>query len=68
MYKTTIQGDVFAGEELFRRKDGTVFEADLRSMPLSHDGLSAPASVSLFRDVSARKQAEARLRLSLIHI
>ena len=62
VYKTTIHGDVFAGEELFRRKDGTVFEADLRSMPLSHDALNAPASVSLFRDVSARKQAEARLR------
>lgn len=62
VYKTTIEGHTFAGEELFRRKDGSVFEAELRSMPLRYAGQGAPASVTLFRDVSARKQAETQLR------
>jgi len=62
VYKTTIQGQMYAGEELFRRKDGSVFEAELRSMPLRYAGQGKPASVTLFRDVSARKHADTQLR------
>ena len=55
---------MYAGEEWFLRKDGTVFEAEVRSMPLLYDDLREPASVSLFRDVTQRKQAEAALHAS----
>jgi diguanylate cyclase (GGDEF)-like protein/PAS domain S-box-containing protein len=62
VYQTTAHGRMYAGEEWFLRKDGTVFEAEVRSMPLLYDDLREPASVSLFRDVTQRKQAEAQLR------
>ena len=62
VYQTTAHGRMYAGEEWFCRKNGTLFEAEVRSMPLLYDGQRAPASVSLFRDVTVRKQAEAQLR------
>ena len=58
VYQTTAHGRMYAGEELFCRKDGTVFEAEVRSTPLVYDGQRSPASVTLFRDVTQRKQAE----------
>lgn len=62
VYQTTAHGQVYAGEEWFCRKDGTVFEAEVRSTPLVYDGQRSPASVTLFRDVTQRKQADAQLR------
>lgn len=62
VYQTTAHGRMYAGEQLFCRKDGTVFEAEVRSTPLVYDGQRAPASVTLFRDVTQRKQADAQLR------
>ena len=62
VYQTTAHGRLYAGEELFCRKDGTVFEAEVRSTPLVYDGQRSPASVTLFRDVTQRKQADAQLR------
>jgi len=62
VYQTTAHGRMYAGEERFCRQDGTVFEAEVRSTPLVYEGQRAPASVTLFRDVTASKQAQTQLR------
>ena len=43
-----------------RRKDGSVFYADINSLPIRFSG--AACLMGVFRDVTERKQAEDRLR------
>ena len=61
VYATTVQGKPFVGVEVFRRKDGSVFDADVRSMSMGTES-DQRASVTLFRDLTAQHQSEARLR------
>jgi len=63
IYATVSRGGAFAGEELFHTRSGTLLEADVASRPiLDADGRPTGASVTAFRDISARKAAEAQLR------
>jgi len=61
VYATTVQGQPFVGVEAFRCKDGSVFDADVRSMPMN-TATHQRASVTLFRDLTAQRQSETHLR------
>ena len=61
IHATTVRGHPFAGTEWFRRKNGTVFEADVRSMPMQSASRER-ASVTLFRDLTGQRQSEMSLR------
>ncbi len=50
----------FKGEEIFCRKDGTSFVAEVASEPLFEHGKEISA-VTIFRDISERKQMEEQL-------
>ena len=56
------RGEAHEGEELFFRKNGESFPVSYRSAPLKFEGELVGALVS-FQDISARKAAEARIRL-----
>ena len=58
------ENGVASGELTFRRGDGTTFPAELTST-LVTDRTGAPYACTVFRDVTARKRAEAGLRDAL---
>lgn len=51
----------YMGEEVFRRKDNTSFIAEVASEAMSKNG-RIEGSVTIFRDISARKHAEIALK------
>ena len=58
----TMAGEVYRSEEdYFTRKDGVLFPVSLVSVPLWKDGCIV-GSVSVFQDITARKQAESEMR------
>ena len=60
-YKTLTQGGTFRSEDdVFTRKDGTVFPISYVTTPIMEDGAVAGA-VTAFQDISERKQAEEAL-------
>jgi len=63
IYAAVSRGSAFSGEELFMTRSGTLLEADVASRPiLDAAGHPTGASVTAFRDITARKAAEALLR------
>ena len=56
------QRGVHVDHELFYRKDGSSFPVEYASYPMREDGASIGAVIS-FSNITARKQAEARLRI-----
>ncbi|OGW38215.1 MAG: hypothetical protein A2010_18110 [Nitrospirae bacterium GWD2_57_9] len=64
IYAAYNEGTIHSGEEFFWRKDGTGFFVDFTSRPLyEQDRISG--AVVVYRDITARKQAEEELRLVL---
>ena len=57
------KGGRFEGEELFVRRDGSLFPVEVASRPLYQAGRLA-GSVTVFRDITERKRAEERLQLA----
>ncbi|SDE47433.1 response regulator [Rhodospira trueperi] len=56
--QTIRRGEAYRSEgEAFRRRDGTLFPVAISSVPLIEDDVIV-GSVTLFHDISARKQAE----------
>ncbi|WP_041718083.1 EAL domain-containing protein [Alkalilimnicola ehrlichii MLHE-1] len=56
-------GRYFEGEETFRRRDGSEIPVEVSSRPLYQGGHWA-GSVTLFRDITERRRARARLKLA----
>ncbi len=62
-FQTVFSGKDYFGEEPFRHRDGTVFQAEVVSRPMIKDG-RVTGAVGVFSDISERKKAEHNLRES----
>ncbi len=62
--ETLIRGEVFAGETVNYRKDGTVFDIEWQVTPLRNSSGRITHFLGIQRDITARKQAERALRES----
>ena len=56
MYRRLAAGETFAFETIQRRKDGTLFPAEVRLRPFLHDG--RVFGLALSRDITEHKRAE----------
>lgn len=62
IYSCMRAGKPFRGEEVFRTRDGACLEVEAAGRPILDDkGRPSGSSVTAFRDISARKAAEAAL-------
>ena len=62
-FKSVISGRSHSSEENFKRKDGSVFPVDVTSRPMiGEEGVTG--AVTVFRDISERKDAEVKLKNS----
>lgn len=55
------RGEGYVGEELFRRKDGTLMNVEVSCQPIC-SGNEATGVVAAFRDISKRKESDERIR------
>jgi PAS domain S-box-containing protein len=61
LYKIVASGKIYLGESLNRRKDGSTFYCEYKVMPLKDAYGKVYAYSSVQRDISERKEAEAKL-------
>ena len=61
LYKIVASGKQYLGESLNRRKDGSTFYCEYKVMPLKDSNGVIYAYTSLQRDITERKEAEAKL-------
>lgn len=62
IFRTTREGEPYDGVEEFRARNGRVFPAEVHSRPLLEGG-RVTGAVTVFRDISAQRAAEAHTRL-----
>ena len=55
------RGEGYVGEELFRRKDGTLLSVEVSCQPI-RSGDEGTGVVAAFRDISKRKESDERIR------
>jgi len=55
------RGEGYVGEELFRRKDGSLMNVEVSCQPI-RSGHEATGVVAAFRDISKRKESDERIR------
>ena len=63
IFDTTRSGEPFWGEEVFVDKAGTPIVVEVHSSPLRQNGVVG-GSVTVFRDIGARRRAEERTKLA----
>ncbi|MBF0190948.1 MAG: PAS domain S-box protein [Magnetococcales bacterium] len=61
IWRKLLAGEVWRGEMLNRRKDGTLFWAEVSMAPIRNETGDISGFVSLQEDITARKQAESAL-------
>jgi PAS domain S-box-containing protein len=64
LWATIARGEVWRGELVNRRKDGTLYHEEMGITPLSDEAGKTTHYVAIKQDITARKQAEAALRES----
>jgi len=64
LYETVASGKEYIGESQNRRKDGSTFICEYKTMPLKNQSGQIYAYVGVQRDITERKQAELSLRES----
>src|SRR5207237_8599153 len=64
MWNTLIQGQVWRGRLVNRRKDGTLFEEEATISPVRDDDGIVRSYVAVKRDVSRERQLEEQVRRS----
>jgi PAS domain S-box-containing protein len=62
LWETIVAGSVWQGEIVNRRKDGSLYTEEMTIAPVTDAGGSITHFVAIKQDVTARKQAEERLR------
>lgn len=66
MVKVGRLGTSLHSEEKLRRKDGTLFDAEVSSAPLIIDG-EIQGVVTIFRDITEKKQADEKIKQMAYH-
>jgi PAS domain S-box-containing protein len=64
MWATIARGEVWRGELVNRRKDGSLYDEEMTITPIRDERGQATHFVAIKQDVTDRKRAEARLRQS----
>jgi len=64
LWETIVQGKVWHGELVNRRKDGSLYQEEMGVTPLRDEAGNVTHYVAIKQDITARKQAEAALRES----
>ena len=64
MWDTTLRGEIWSGEVVNRRKDGTLYEAILTIASIFDQRSTLEGFVAVQRDITERKQAEEALKNS----
>ncbi len=62
MWKTILSGEVWRGEVVNRRKDGTLYTEEMSITPVRNQEGEITHFIGLKQDISARKNAEEELR------
>jgi diguanylate cyclase (GGDEF)-like protein/PAS domain S-box-containing protein len=62
LWDTILAGEVWHGELVNRRKDGSYYDEELTITPVRMDGMNVSHFIAIKQDVSTRKTAEAELR------
>lgn len=62
LWRTILDGKVWTGEIINRRKDGTLYHAEQTITPVRDAGRQVSCFIGIQQDVSERKAAEAALR------
>lgn len=69
IFREVISGNSFFGEEWFRTKNGAVVPVEVASRPMLEQGQQVFAgSVTAFRNIAKRKEAEAKLHHYQVHL
>jgi len=61
IYSSAIKGERYQGDELFKTRTGELLPVAVTSQPMYEDG-QITGVVTVFRDISERKEAELKLR------
>jgi PAS domain S-box-containing protein len=64
LWETILSGEVWSGELINRRKDGTLYTEEMTITPVRSDAGSITHFVAVKQDVTSRRAAEAALRTS----
>jgi PAS domain S-box-containing protein len=64
MWATLSRGEVWRGELINRRKDGTLYNEEMGITPLRDDNGQLTHYIAIKQDITARKRAEEKLRAS----
>jgi diguanylate cyclase (GGDEF)-like protein/PAS domain S-box-containing protein len=64
MWDTILAGQVWHGELVNKRRDGSLYDEDMTITPVSMDDKTVTHFIAIKQDISARKAAEAALRES----
>lgn len=62
LWKTILDKQVWRGELVNRRKDGTLYDEELTITPICIDGEAITHFIAVKQDISARKEVELELR------
>ncbi|MDP2138228.1 MAG: PAS domain S-box protein, partial [Candidatus Didemnitutus sp.] len=64
LWETILDGRVWGGELINRRKDGSLFTEEMTITPVRDEGAGITHFIAVKRDITARKEAEEALRAS----
>jgi len=64
MWNSILAGEVWHGELISKRRDGSLYDEELTITPVSAEGREVTHFIAIKQDVSARKAVEAALRES----
>jgi diguanylate cyclase (GGDEF)-like protein/PAS domain S-box-containing protein len=68
LWQTIKAGNVWQGELVNRRKDGTLYDEEMTITPVKDDSGSITHFVAIKRDITARKHLEERMRMLAIAV
>ena len=65
LWKTILAGNIFTAEMINKRKDGTLYDADIVIIPIKDAGGGIVSFAEISRDITERKKSGARPHLAI---